>query len=172
MGREPTKQGEHVYVCFAVVMLLLCSGCAVAKKAAEKQDERQSILQAQKLLASGDYTGSAKENEKLALRYARRPPGDEAIFNLGLIFADERNANKDYRKAIAFFKKVLMDYPESPLVPQAKIWVGVLEANQKLSQAVQKSRQEIERSKKMIEASKAVDLEIEKMRREKEKGVE
>jgi hypothetical protein len=74
-----------------------------------------------------------------------RPPGDEAIFNMGLIYAHYGNPKKDNEKSIFFFRKLLNEHPKSPLVEQAKIWIGVLN---------------------VIEKSKQVDLEIEEMKKE------
>ena len=103
------------------------------------------LLRSQRLIAKGDFEGALEENQKVLSSYVNRPPGDEALFNMGLIYAHYGNPNKDYKKSILFFNKLLEGYPKSPLIEQAKIWIGVLQ---------------------VIEKSKQVDIEIEEMKKE------
>jgi tetratricopeptide (TPR) repeat protein len=114
-----------------------------------KTEERRStydrLLRSQRLVAKGDFEAALEENRKVLSSYSNRPPGDEALFNMGLIYAHYGNPQKDYEKAIFFFRKLLNEQPKSPLGEQAKIWIGILN---------------------VIEKSKHVDIEIEKMKKE------
>ena len=83
-----------------------------------------------------------------------RPPEDEALFNLGLIYAHFANPKKDFGKSLDFFNKLIKDYPESHLVEQSKIWIEVLQKNGELNQVIQKLKQ--------------VDIEIEERKERKE----
>jgi hypothetical protein len=121
----------------------------------EKVEAREPLSRLQKLLSQGDYEGFLKENEKVLSLPGGKAPKDEALFNLGLGFAHPGNPKKDYGKSIGFFNRLLKDYPQSPLSDEAKIWVGVL--------------QESERLTEIIEKSKKVDIEIEERKREKAK---
>jgi tetratricopeptide (TPR) repeat protein len=103
------------------------------------------LPRSQRLVAKGDFEGALEENRKVLSSYFKRPPGDEAIFNMGLIYVHYGNPKKDYEKSIFFFRKLLNEHPKSPLVEQAKIWIGVLN---------------------VIEKSKQVDIEIEEMKKE------
>jgi TolA-binding protein len=116
----------------------------------------------QELLARGDYEGALKENQTVLSLSGSRTPGDNALFNMGLISVHFRNPKKDYGHASSFFNKLLKDYPESPLAEQAKIWTAVLQEFEKLSQTIAKLNQ-------VIEDSKKVDIEIEKKKRQKAK---
>ena len=111
----------------------------------EQRSAPEYLLRSQKLLAKGDYEGALEENQKVLSKYPNKSPGDEALFNMGLIYAHYGNPKKDYQKSILFFNKLIEGYPRSPLVEQAKIWVGVLQ---------------------VIEKSKQVDIEIEEMKKE------
>jgi lipid II:glycine glycyltransferase (peptidoglycan interpeptide bridge formation enzyme) len=55
-----------------------------------------------------------------------------------------------------------IDYPQSALAEQARIWIGMLQENEKLNQTIQKLNL-------VIEESKRVDIEIEEKKREKAK---
>ncbi len=196
MGRKQSGAGKHFFLCVAGLILSI-SGCVTLREGMEREQARNSILLGQSLLAQGDYEGSLRENQKIASLFAGRPPGDEAIFNTALIYADDRNPNSDYQKAASLFYKVVTDFPQSPLSVQARIWIGVLEAidrlaqskdkltqandrlnqtneklaeaNEKLTQANEKLTQANEKLNQIIKKSKEVDLEIELKKREKEK---
>jgi TolA-binding protein len=122
----------------------------------------EHLLQARKLLEQRDYDGSIRENHKVLSLAGQNPPADEALFNLGLIYAHPGNPKKDYGKSIGFFRKLIRDYPQNPLAVQARVWTGVLLENEKMSQTIQKLNQ-------VIEESKQVDIEIEEKKREKGK---
>jgi tetratricopeptide (TPR) repeat protein len=131
-------------------------------KSGEHGEARETFLRAQTLLAQGDYEGAIKENQRVLSLSGKNPPGDEALFNMGLIYAHSGNPKKDYGKSLGFFKKLIKDYPQSPWIEQTKIWVGMLQENEKLSRSIEELNQ-------VIEKSKQVDIEIEEKKREKAK---
>ncbi len=184
MGGKRNRTGKQVYFCLASLILLFLSGCAtidrtkerveVATVSAETKEPvvigtplittppkkervevREPVFRGQKLLSPGDYEGFLKENEKALSLSGNKFAKDEALFNLGLAYAHPGNPKKDYGKSISFFKRLLKDYPQSPLSDQAKAWLEVLQENEKLIE--------------MIEKSKQIDLEIEERKREKVK---
>jgi tetratricopeptide (TPR) repeat protein len=118
----------------------------------ERGEAREHLLRGQKLLAQGDYEGSIAENQRVLTLAKRQPPEDEALFNIGLIYADFNNPRRDYKKSLDYFKKMIQNYPKSPLVEQARIWVETLQENERLNQIIEKSKQ--------------VDIEIEEKKRE------
>ncbi|OGP93152.1 MAG: hypothetical protein A2157_14640 [Deltaproteobacteria bacterium RBG_16_47_11] len=114
---------------------------------------REHILRGQKFLAQGNYEGAISENKKILSSSDSRSPKDEALFNLGLIFAHFGNPQQDLEKSIEFFKTVIKNNPKSSLAEQAKIWVEILQENAGLNHLLQKLKQ--------------VDIEIEEMKRKK-----
>jgi tetratricopeptide (TPR) repeat protein len=176
MGRKRTRAWKFIYFCIVNLICFATIGCAalnekqriqVKDEEPQKKDETSKILsghllRARKLLEQQDYDGSFKENQKVLSLAGQNPPRDEALFNLGLIYAHNGNPKKDYGKSIGFFKKLTKDYPQSPFVVQARIWTRILQENEKLSQTIQRLNQ-------VIEESKQVDIEIEEKKREKAK---
>ena len=176
MGRKRTRTREFIYFCVVSLILLVCFGCTLLnekqKTEVKKDDPRRKEetskllsehrLRARALLDQRDYVGSLKENQKVLSLAGQNPPGDEALFNLGLIYAHAGNPKKDYDKSIVFFKKLAKEYPQSPFAAQARTWTGILQENEKLRQTIQKLNQ-------VIEESKQVDIEIEEKKREKGK---
>ncbi|MGZ3524016.1 MAG: tetratricopeptide repeat protein [Thermodesulfobacteriota bacterium] len=184
MGRKRTRAREFIYFCTAGLIFFALLGCTsiIEKEKSEWKEEQvqtekiqkedlskeeppkvsEHLLRARKLLEQRDFDGSLKENQKILSVSSQNSPADEALFNMGLIYAHFGNPKKDYSKSIGFFRKLVKEYPESPFVEQAKIWTGILQENEKLSQTIQKLNQ-------VIEESKDVDIQIEEKKREKAK---
>lgn len=119
----------------------------------EYEESREYLIRSKKLLAQGNYEGAIAENHKVLSLSDRRSMKDEALFNLGLIYAHFRNPQKDIEKSLEYFNRLIKNYPKSSFVEQAKIWVGILEENEELSYRIQKLKQ--------------LDIYIEEMKRKK-----
>ncbi len=125
----------------------------VQRQAETQKPVQEGLGRAQELLKKGNYLASLKENERVLSLSGTNPPGDSALFNMGLIYAHWKNPSKDYEKSLGFFNKVIEGYPRSPLVEEARIWVMVLQENEKLRQ--------------VIEKFKEVDITVEEKQRKK-----
>lgn len=126
MGRERIRAWKYVYFCFAGLMFLSFLSCAVIREHRENKELREYLLRGQKLLAQRNYDAALEAYQKVLSLSSHKPPEDEALFNMGLAYAHFGNPKKDYKKSIDLFLRVLNDHPQSPLVVQARIWVGVL----------------------------------------------
>jgi outer membrane protein assembly factor BamD (BamD/ComL family) len=141
------------------MILLSFTGCATLREMEAKRETREYLLTAQKLLDQGDYEGSLRENQKVLSLYDNVSPGDEALFNEGLIYAHYGYPKKDYQKSLDLFKRLVKVFPESPYAGEAKIWIGLLQENERL-------KKEIEELNKTIKKSKQVDIEIDEKKKE------
>lgn len=181
MGRKQTRPGKHLYFCTAVLIFLFLSGCDALLHDIRKQKEtRDSLVRSKRYLVWGNYEAAVKENEKVLSLSAHNPPSDEALFNLGIIYAHYGSPQSNYGKSIYFFKKLLKDYPKSSLLGEATIWAKLLEENQRINKELEKLTRIIEKSKsenqrlnneikglkQMITESKQVDIEVEQKKRE------
>ena len=119
MGRKQTRTGKYIYLCVASLtfLFLFVLGCATLI-------DKDHLLRSQRLIDRGDFEGALEENQKVLSSYVNRPPGDEALFNMGLIYAHYGNPQKDYKKAFSFFWRLIKEFPQSPLYEEAKIWTG------------------------------------------------
>ena len=210
MGRERTPAGKFVYFCAAGLIFFFLSSCSTMKKEftwsssqevsprkAQTQESLASeeILRAKRLFDLGDYAGSLEETQKILSRPPKDDSRDQALFNMGVIYAHVENPQRDLGKALYSFKAMLQEYPQSPLAGEAKVLVGVLQENEKLSQvfqkgkqkneelsqavqkfkqeneelsqAVQKFKQENEKLTQVIQKFKQVDIDVEEKKREK-----
>ena len=201
MGRGRTLAGKFVYFCSAGLIFFLLTGFTpptkdiatslrqeVSPPRVPKQKEPakptvEDLLHAKKLFDLGDYVAALEENQKILSRSAKNGLRDQALFNIGLIYAHVENPQRNLGKALQSFKAVLKEYPQSPLTGEAKVLVGVLQEKEKLSQMIEKFKhenegmsQEIEKFKRenkelnqVIEKFKQVDIDVEEKKREKAK---
>lgn len=159
MGRKRNRTRKYFCLCIACMIVISLAGCATLKEMEAKRETREYLITAQKLLDQGDYEGSLKENQKVLSSYDNFPPGDEALFNMGLIYAHYGYPKRDYQKSLDHFKRLLKVFPGSPFARQAKVWIGILQENERLNR-------EIEELRKTIKKSKEVDIEIDEKKKE------
>ena len=140
MGRERTRARKLIYFCVAGLIGLALQGCASLEKMRveikERVEARQYLHSGKGLLAQGDYEGAIHEHLKILSLAIHRPPEDEALFNMAWIYAHPGYPNKDYKKSVFFFEKLLKDFPQSSWSQKARIWVKILQENEKLNQTV------------------------------------
>ncbi len=153
MGREPSRAWKYVYFCITSLTCLLLFSCATTEPARSHNEAQAYVLRGQKFLSERNYDGALSEFQKVLSLPPDSPLKDEALFNMGLVYAHFGNPHRDVEKSLESFKRLTSHYPKSALTEQAKMWVGVLEENEKLNQVIQRMKQ--------------VDIEIEEMRRKR-----
>jgi len=124
MGQERSGKGEHLLLCIACcisVSLWLC-GCAHSLK--QSQGE-QDLKEAKHLMSTGDYSASEKKT-LVVLEESPQMLGDEALFQMGLMYSLPKNPNADYEKSRTFFEKLVALYPDSSRREEASAWLLLL----------------------------------------------
>ncbi len=159
MGRKRNRIWQYLHLSIACIIFTSIAGCAALKALEAKREARRSLFTAQRLFDQGDYEGSLKENQKVLSFYGDVPPGDEALFNMGIIYAHYEYPKRDYQKSLDHFKRLVSLFSRSPFSGQAKIWIGILQENERLNR-------KIEELNKAIKKSKQVDIEIDEKRKE------
>jgi len=159
LGGKRNRTGKYLYFCIACMILISLAGCATLREMEAKRETHQYFVTAQKLLNQGDYEGSLKENQKVLSLYNNVSPGDEALFNAGIIYAHYGYPKRDYQKSLDHFKRLVKVFPQSPFAGQAKIWIGILQENERL-------KREIEELNKTMNKSKQVDIQIDEKKKE------
>jgi outer membrane protein assembly factor BamD (BamD/ComL family) len=127
--------------------VIFATGCIASfqQTAAPDSEECDHLELVRDFIGKGDFEGALKASQRLLSRSPKSPPGDQALLDLGLINAHYANPKKDYKKALGYFLRVEREFPRSPLVEEARIWVSVLRA---------------------FEKAKQVDIEIEERKKE------
>jgi len=153
MGREPSRARKYVYFCIAGLICLSLFECATTEHASLPNEAQAYVFRGQTLLSQKNYDGALSEFQKALSLPPDKPLKDEALYDMGLVYAHFGNPHRDVEKSVEFFKRLIDHYPKSPLAEQAKMWVGILEENERLNQVIQRMKQ--------------VDIEIEEMRRKR-----
>jgi outer membrane protein assembly factor BamD (BamD/ComL family) len=117
---------------------------ARAEAAAEKATE--SVAAARPVVENRNFDEAIHKNEQILKEAGKSPPADEALYNLGLIYAHNDNPAKDYSKAQEYFLRLTREFPDSPLAEEARIWLGLFGVFEKMRQI----DLEIEQQKKQL----------------------
>lgn len=157
MGRERIRAWKYVYFCVAGLMFLSFLSCAVIREHRENKELREYLLRGQNLLAQRNYDAALEAYQKVLSLSSHKPPEDEALFNMGLAYAHFGNPKKDYKKSIDLFLRVLNDHPQSPLVVQARIWVGVLLESTDSIKKVERLKETIKELERVKQAWKGAE---------------
>jgi len=144
LGRKYIRKRQCFHFCVACLIIVIISGCASLSVYRNKRTANEHLKKGQHLFEQGDFGESAKENRIVLSMIDRSGPADKAIYNLGLIYAHQDNADKDYSKSVEFFKRILDEYPDSPLYNQATVWFYLLNDNMKFQNQNMKSQAQIE----------------------------
>jgi hypothetical protein len=175
MGRKRTGSWQHLYLCIALLICLVVSGCASYKENVETGATQVNGPHWRLLNNDG-----AHGDQKNPHGSANMPQTAEVLFNTGLSYADPRDPRKDYTKSVIVFKKLIQAYPNGVWADRSHILLDILQENTRLrKQSVDSqqentrlrkqsvdSQQENTRLKQIIEQSKNVDIEIEQKKRE------
>ncbi|MHB8770482.1 MAG: tetratricopeptide repeat protein [Syntrophales bacterium] len=128
-------------------------------------EARAHLALGRQYLGERKFGSALEENEKVLFLAGRGTPTDEALFTIGLIYAHFDNLARDYGKSLAVLRRLIRDYPASPLAQQAKVIVGLIEDNdasnrriEKLNSAIgQQQRTDADAETKKTEQAKRTD---------------
>jgi len=153
-----------------LLALFILASCTTVRESFESSPSKREaartsayLERSQTLVAEGKYDEAYKENQKILSEGKAAP--DVALFNMGVVSAHPSNPRKNYPAALASFKTLLKDHPQSTLTDQAKLWIQVIEEQQR----VVAERQRIaEERQKLIEEKRTLIRERELLTRERE----
>lgn len=147
MGGKRSGNRKHIHLCIAVLILLSPLGCAFDQMMSTKmvdasgEEARAHLILGRKFFAEGNFTSALNENEKVLFLAGRDTPIDEALFCIGLIHAHFDNLARDYGKSLIALRKLINDYPGSPLAQQAKVIMGLIQDSDNLNRRVERQNQ-------------------------------
>jgi tetratricopeptide (TPR) repeat protein len=184
MSGNRTGVRKRILFYVALLTCLSISSCAslekwLVGKTAPERGAREHLAGGRKALAQHDYQASLQEFDAALSLSGNKPPGDEALLNMGMVYGDPENPKRDYPKSIAAFQRLAKEYPQGNWAEPARIWTGTLKEQEKLKRAMSENIQENERLKRLsnetaqenqrlkdlMEQSKTVDVQIEEKKR-------
>ena len=178
MGPKRARKRQHFFLYLACYMIFvfLIQGCLYLPK--QWQGEQQ-LAKARQLFAGGNYEAALEKNQKVLEQYQTRH-ADQALFQIGQIYAFPENPNLDYQKSLESFQRIIFKFPASRFREDAKIWALIIrqiidqekqiqllkEKNVPLEKTVKKQKSKIKQLQDQLEKLKRIDIKIEEKKRE------
>jgi len=158
MGTKSAWERQYLLFCVAGLLTLLW-GCSLALNQWKTEEH---LARARYLLSRGEFDASLAESRKTLQMYPRSL-GDQALFQIGLIYAHPDNPEHDYRKAIANFEQLVRAYPGSRRKLEAETWIQALkelaEAERQLKEQVRTLQALSQKLRKQRESAKNLQEE-------------
>lgn len=140
MGGERSGTRQYLFFCAAGLILVMLTSCASIRMIAAQQKGRARLERARQLLNRGNFEDALRQDRKILAAFPHRSPGDEALFDMGMIYARDTYPKKDYRKARRLFTRLEKEFPTSPRLEEARIWAGVLGAMETMAEQERRTR--------------------------------
>jgi hypothetical protein len=144
MGGKRSGKRNHIHLCIAILILLSPLACTFDQMMSTRmvdssgEEAQAHLVLGRKYFAEGNFASALEENEKVLFLAGRDTPIDEALFSIALIHAHFDNLASDYGKSLIALRKLIKDYPASPLTQQAKVIMGLIQNNEILNRRVER----------------------------------
>jgi hypothetical protein len=103
-------------------------------KPIEKEEKSASVTKSRQIVDNNNFAEAVQRNLQILTESGKKKPADEALYNLGLIYAHVDNPAKDYQKSQTYFNVLTEQFPDSDLAEEAQIWLGLFETIEKIQQ--------------------------------------
>ena len=112
MGRQRSyREGKFFFLCLACCVTMIWGLVGCIPPASQGQGGKD-LREAESKMGRGEYEASIQETLGVLKEYPV-VHGDRALFQLGLLYAHPGNPNMDYGKSIAYFDRLLREFPLS-----------------------------------------------------------
>jgi len=173
MGRKRSRQGKHLHLFLACLILIGISGCAGVQGLLAKPD----YWQANQQLTSGNYETALEQYRQINQLYPKT--ADEGLFKIGCIYAHPKNPKRDYQKSLDVFRQLVSEHPRSAYREPADAFIAILgelmsrdkelmsrdRGAPALRRQVDSLEKQVETLQKQIEQMKEIDRSLEEKRR-------
>ena len=177
MGAKQARTRQHIflYPACCVIWSLIFIGCLHAPPAPQGD---QQLLEAGQYMARGDYHSAVEINQRVLRQFPDRL-ADQALFQLGLIYAHPANPDRNVQNAVESFQAIVERYPSSQLRPRAELWLVVLgnlraqedqiralmQRNAPLEKTIKIQKHKINQLQDQLEKFKRIDIKMEEKKR-------
>jgi outer membrane protein assembly factor BamD (BamD/ComL family) len=99
-----------------------------------KKKKTVPVPEPRKVVKNQNFEEAVQENLQILEKAGNKKPADEALYNLGLIYAHIDNPAKDFKKSQKYFNVLIEQFPDSELAEEGRIWLGLFETIEKIQQ--------------------------------------
>jgi len=148
MGEKQDRRRKYIYLFFACIIItpVLLSGCF---RFYEELITRTDFEQAADWTSQENFQEAANKYEQIAALHPR--VGDEVHFQMGMIYVSPQNQNKDYKKAMECFQRVVSNYPESRYRRDSELLISLINEISTRDNKVNTQRRQIDSLEQKIE---------------------
>jgi tetratricopeptide (TPR) repeat protein len=100
----------------------------------EKKKESAPVPEPRKVVKNQNFEEAVQENLQILEKAGKKKPADEALYNLGLIYAHIDNPAKDFKKSQIYFHVLTEQFPDSEWTEEGRIWLGLFKTIEKMQQ--------------------------------------
>jgi tetratricopeptide (TPR) repeat protein len=100
--------GPFKFCIYLIMAPMLLSGCSHFN---DGRQVKKTFAEANDLFHQGSPTASLDKYSEILEKYPAK--ADRALFEMGIVHAHPKNVQKDYRKSLEVFEKLIKDYPGS-----------------------------------------------------------
>ncbi len=145
MSKEQGRAGGHLFFLIAAIIIapVLVCGCGGLY---EGYLAKSSFAEADNFFHQGNYKASLGKYGQIIEKYPAA--ADRALFETGIIHAYAGNEQRDYRKSLEFFQKLIKEYPDSGYRQNSEVMISQINnvlARDKMIQAQQARIEVLER---------------------------
>ena len=169
MGKQRGKKRQYVFLystCLLASLLFLMNGCAATTlNLKQKWQGRRGLEQARSLVNQGNYRDAIKAYDQVVTIFPDDSPGDTALYFQGVLWAHPDHAQKNYKKALSCFQRLVRDFPRSDLNYQANVMISILNEMTKCHIRSRELEETLNVYKHQLDAFKEIDIGIEEKKR-------
>lgn len=124
MGGKCTGERKRIFIYYTclLVTFLLGTGCSTVFNSKKGTEACKLLSGAEELMAEGKYKAAMEKADKALGLSPLGPPGDYALFRMGLLWAHPDNRQQDYKRSLVCFERLIKEFPKSELKMRAEIW--------------------------------------------------
>lgn len=125
MGTKQTRKRKYFFLHLACLGLIsfIIFGCLHFSK---KRQGQKLLEEGMAEMADHQYEASMTKSITVLNNFPHSLT-DQALFQMGLLYAHPENPSQNYQKSLEAFNKILNEYSQSYLRPQAKLWILTIE---------------------------------------------
>ncbi len=121
----------------------------------------------QEVMKSSQYEEFLAKNKQDLKACSTRQSCEDALFNLGFVYAYSQSPYHDASRALRYFGRLVKDYPQSPRASEAVAWMALINRNltlERRQRALQTQLKQktatIDKLHKQMQRSREIDVEI------------
>jgi hypothetical protein len=170
MGTKRNRKRKYFFLhlaCLGIIPIVFF-GCL---HFSQKLEGQQLLEEALDQMVKRQYAASMENNLVVLNTY---PPAlaDQALFQIGLLYAQPEYSQQNYKKSLGAFNKIITEFPASRLSQQSRLWVRIVNdiiyknkeirtlnsANISLGKTVKQQKIELALLQEKIDANKNAEL--------------